>query len=125
MNQLLLVGLGGAIGSMARYLMSTTIYSIIGSNFPYGTLVVNVTGCFIIGLVGVFFVGHLYMYATDMRSFLIIGFLGGYTTFSSFSFETLNLLINGEVAAALLNVITSVFLCLFATWLGILLGRAI
>lgn len=110
---------------MARYLLSTTIYSLIGSTFPFGTLFVNVTGCFIIGLIGTLFIGHFYLYASDMKSLLIIGFLGGYTTFSSFSFETLNLFINGEVEAALINVLASVFLCLFATWLGILLGRAI
>lgn len=125
MNQILLVGIGGAFGSMARFLLSTTVYKIFGSTFPYGTLFVNVTGCFIIGLIGVLFIGHFYAYASDMRSLLVIGFLGGYTTFSSFSFETLNLAINGEYEAAIINVVASVILCLIATWLGIVLGRTI
>jgi fluoride exporter len=124
-NQILLVGLGGAIGSIARYLISTRTYSYFGSGFPYGTLIVNFTGSFLIGLIAMFILERIQQFGMELRSFLIIGFLGGYTTFSSFSFETISLVQNGEYGSAFLNIFASLLLCLLATTLGIFLGRAI
>lgn len=125
MNQLFLIGIGGAIGSVARYILSTKTYELFGTRFPYGTLFVNVTGSFLIGMIAILLLEKFDHFAAELRSLLIIGFLGGYTTFSSFSFETLNLYQNGEIASALLNITISLILCFIATGLGILLGRSL
>lgn len=97
----------------------------MGMEFPFGTIIVNVSGALFIGIIGSFLIDHFYLYASEIRAAAIIGFLGGYTTFSSFSFETLSLIINGEMLKAFINIIASVCLCLLATWLGLLIGRAI
>jgi len=122
---LLLIAIGGAIGSIARYLLSSQTYSILGSYFPYGTLVVNVLGAFLIGIISMIITERFSGYAMELRGLLLIGFLGGFTTFSSFSLETMNLLENGQLSYALLNIVGSVVLCLIATWLGLMLGRAL
>lgn len=123
LQTIILIAFGGALGSVSRYLAATGVYSILGRNFPYGTLVVNVTGSLIIGFISVLLIERFAENASVLRSLLIIGFLGGYTTFSSFSLETLNLLENGEFFSALLNVSFSVILCLLAVWLGAIIGR--
>ncbi len=123
MERLLLIALGGAVGSMFRYLISTATYKLIGRDFPYGTLSVNALGCFLIGLLFILLLDRFDDFSDQLRSLLIIGFLGGFTTFSSFSIETINLLENGELYRSLLNIIISIILCLGLTWLGILLGR--
>ncbi len=125
MKLLLLIAIGGAIGSIARYLLSSQTYSILGSYFPYGTLVVNVLGAFLIGIISMIITERFSGYAMELRGLLLIGFLGGFTTFSSFSLETMNLLENGQLSYALLNIVGSVVLCLIATWLGLMLGRAL
>lgn len=123
MYALLLVALGGALGSALRYIVSTGIYSMVGRAFPYGTLVVNVTGSLIMGMLSILFIERFNHNATELRSLILIGVLGGYTTFSSFSIETLNLFENGQSMLALLNILLSGFLCLGAVWLGALIGR--
>lgn len=122
MNQLLAITLGGGLGSLLRFGMSTWVYARLGRDFPYGTLAVNVVGSLVIGLLYVLLVERLNA-APVWRAALLIGVLGGFTTFSSFSLETINLLEAGEWLRAALNVILSVLLCLAATWLGLMLGR--
>jgi CrcB protein len=95
---------------------------VLGKDFPFGTLAVNVLGSFMMGLLFVILIER-YITSVELRAGIIFGFLGAFTTFSSFSFETLSLLDSGEWDKALLNVILSVVCCLAATWLGIGIGR--
>jgi len=118
MLNLLLVGLGGALGSMARYLVSTWVQAATKSiNFPFGTLTVNLLGCLVIG-----FLAQLAesrgVFSSESRALVFIGILGGFTTFSSFGNETLNLARGGEFWNALANLGLNVVLGLFAVWLG-------
>jgi fluoride exporter len=116
-----LVGLGGAIGSVARFWMSGLIASRFGQTFPLGTLVVNVTGSFAIGLFAALSEPEgRWLIHPSLRQFLMIGICGGYTTFSSFSLQTLALIQEGEWLHAVLNSIASFAFCLFAVWLGYL-----
>ena len=106
MIKLLLIGTGGFIGSIFRYLISGSVQAVSHSiTFPYGTLAVNVIGCFLIG-----FLSELAetrsLFSPDTRAFLIVGILGGFTTFSAFGNETMNLLRDGEGALAMMNVST-------------------
>jgi CrcB protein len=112
------VALGGALGSVARYACSTAAARWLGAGFPYGTLFVNVAGSFAIGLLAALASSGRPSLGVDARAFLLIGVLGAFTTFSSFSFETLELARAGAVAAAGANVALSVVLCLLAAWLG-------
>lgn len=123
MQQIFLVALGGALGSVARYLVSTQSYRILGSHFPYGTLVVNAIGSFLIGLAFTLILERFMESSQVLRSLLAIGFLGGFTTFSAFSFETMQLLEAGKLSVALMNIFVSLGLCLILTWVGIILGR--
>ena len=114
-----LIMLGSALGGAARYWCSGFVASHFGETFPWGTLIVNVVGSFIIGFFatvtgpdGRFLVG------TEARQFVMVGFCGGYTTFSSFSLQTLSLVRDGEMARAGANIGLSVVLCLLAVWLG-------
>jgi CrcB protein len=113
------VALGGALGSVARYAISGIAVRWLGAGFPYGTLFVNVTGSFTIGLLAALVAadGRLSLGA-DARAFLMVGVLGGFTTFSSFSLETLNLARSGALAPAMLNVAGSLVLCLAAVSVG-------
>ena len=122
MIQVVAVGVGGALGSLARFGLSTWVYALFGRNFPYGTFVVNVLGCLAMGFLFVLFTDRL-SDSTVLRAGVLIGVLGGFTTFSSFSIETFNLIDQGEVAKAALYVIGSFFLCISSTWLGVLIGR--
>jgi len=113
------VALGGALGSVARYALSGIAVRWLGAAFPYGTLFVNVTGSFAIGLLAALVAADgRPQLGADARAFLLVGVLGGFTTFSSFSLETLNLARSGALAPALLNVAGSVVLCLAAVSLG-------
>lgn len=122
MNNCLLIFLGGGIGCLFRHWFSSRAYMIIGQGFPYGTLLVNVTGSFLAGLLLVF-LERFGSIASQLRAFLLIGFLGGYTTFSSFSIETVVLFEQGEIFKAVLNAVLNFVLCLLAAWLGIILWR--
>lgn len=118
MINILLVGFGGFIGSALRYLASGYVQQVTKSiDFPYGTLAVNVIGCFVIG-----FLAQLAeergMFTSKSRSFVFVGILGGFTTFSSFGNETLNLARDSQMMNALANVGANVILGLFAVWLG-------
>jgi len=113
------VALGGALGSVARYGCSLMVAGWIGETFPWGTLVINVVGSFVIGFFGILTGpdGRV-LVSPDIRQFVMVGLCGGYTTFSSFSLQTLNLLRDGDVFRAGANVVGSVVLCLIAVWLG-------
>lgn len=124
MIQILAIAAGGAIGSVLRYAVSTGVYSMFGRNFPYGTLAVNVAGSFLMGFLFVLMVERLDM-SGMWRMAILVGFLGAFTTFSTFSIETVNLLQAGDFLRALLNITISVAFCLVATWVGFRLGRLI
>jgi CrcB protein len=115
----LYVALGGALGSVARYAVSLGAARWVGAAFPWGTLIVNVAGSFAIGLLAALVTADgRPTLGTDARAFVMIGILGGFTTFSSFSLETLNLARAGAVGAAAANAGLSLMLCLAAVWLG-------
>jgi CrcB protein len=120
----LLVFVGGGLGSAARYWLQGFVYSETGTGFPYGTLAVNFLGSFLIGLLMSSMEERFLIHPT-IRVFLTIGILGGFTTFSSFSFETISLFRDGESLYALANAFGTLFVCLFCTWLGIQLGKLI
>ena len=122
MQQLIAIAGGGALGAVLRFGMSTAVYRALGRDFPYGTLAVNVLGSLLMGFIFVVLVERLAMSA-EWRAALLIGLLGSFTTFSTFSFETLALFENGEPIKALVNIMLSVFICLLATWVGLSLGR--
>lgn len=122
----LTIALGGAIGSVMRFWFSGLIARVWGETFPWGTIIVNITGCFVIGL---FFTvtgseGRV-LVAPLWRQFFMIGICGGYTTFSSFSLQTLNLANDGQWLRAGANVVISVIACLVAVWLGHMLALQI
>jgi CrcB protein len=113
------VALGGALGSVARYGCTGLAARVLGPSFPWGTLIVNAAGSHIIGFLATLMAPDGRLLATpDARALLLIGVLGGFTTFSSFSLDTLNLARDGEWLWASTNVVASVVLCLAAVWLG-------
>lgn len=124
MQMLLYIALGGAIGAVLRYSVSRGVHALAGSGFPYGTLTVNVLGSLLMGFLYILLIERV-SNNLPLRATLIIGFLGAFTTFSTFSIETFNLLENGEAFKAFTNILVSVLLCLLAAWLGVILGREI
>jgi CrcB protein len=120
------IALGSALGGVARYACSGLAARLIGETFPWGTLIVNVTGSFVIGFVATLSEpdGRYYLSSTA-RQFLMTGICGGYTTFSSFSLQTLNLVRDGEWLPAGANIVGSVVLCLAAVWLGHILAASL
>ncbi|MDD5021218.1 MAG: fluoride efflux transporter CrcB [Endomicrobiaceae bacterium] len=121
MFKFLVIGLGGGAGAILRYIVSNLDYRFSNGVFPVGTLVVNITGSFIIGFLWVFF--DRFIFPPNLRLFLFIGLLGGYTTFSTFSLETFNLIRDGEYHIALINTILSFSLTLIAVFAGFFLSR--
>lgn len=122
MQHILYIAIGGAVGSVLRYLVSIGIHTLLGRSFPYGTLTVNVVGSFAMGILYIILIERL-SDSVELRAVILIGLLGAFTTFSTFSIETFNLLESGEHLKAVLNVLLSVVICLLATWAGILIGR--
>lgn len=122
MLQLFAIAVGGAVGALLRFAMSNGVYKQFGRDFPYGTLAVNVLGSLLIGVLFILLIEKLAV-AAEWRAGLLVGVLGAFTTFSTFSLETFTLMENGAFLKAGLNVFLSVVLCLAATWLGISLGR--
>lgn len=122
----LFVMLGGALGTGARFWLSGVVAARYGETFPLGTVIVNVTGCFVVGvLASISEPSGLFLVSPNTRQFLLLGICGGYTTFSSFSLQTLDLARDGDWLRASLNVVLSVFLCLLATWLGRIVALAL
>lgn len=122
MQTVVLIAILGASGCLCRYFLSGWVYSLCGEAFPYGTLAVNVFGSFCIGLIMELSLRSA-LISPQLRVGLTIGFLGGLTTFSTFSYETFRLLEDGELLIALVNVMSSVLVCLLFTWLGISAAR--
>lgn len=120
--QLIAVGLGGALGAMGRFWLSNQMYAWLGRDFAWGTLMVNVLGSFAIGLLTILMIEKLQM-SVELRSFVVVGFLGAFTTFSTFSLETLMFLQQGAYEKAVINILANVFLCILAAWGGLILGR--
>ena len=120
----LLVGLGGFVGTLARYWLSGVVARRYGETFPFGTLAVNALGCLLIGFLFYFFYDRS-LAAPTSRTVVFIGLLGGFTTFSSFGLQTFTLLRDGEVLLAFANVAASNILCLVLVWLGYTLAKAI
>lgn len=124
LTRLLLVGAGGFLGSVLRYLLGSWVQTAFGGRFPLGTLAVNVFGCFLIGLLmGV--AEFRSVLSPEVRLFAVVGVLGGFTTFSAFSYDTVELGRAVSSFSALLNVTASVALGLTATWLGLALARVV
>ena len=122
MLNLIYIAGGGAVGALLRYGMSHGIHSVLGRGFPYGTLAVNITGSILMGLVYVLLMERMDI-NVQWRAALMIGLLGAFTTFSTFSLETLNLIESGEQFKAGLNILLSVTLCVVGCWLGMVGGR--
>jgi CrcB protein len=122
----MIVGIGGAIGSIARAGITDLVNRWIGNDFPFGTVAVNVTGAIVMGLLAGY--GETepakLIFSPGARAFLMIGVLGGYTTFSSFSLQTFLLIEQGNLAGAILNILLSVLLCVAGIWLGFTVIRA-
>lgn len=121
---LLAVAFGGALGSVGRVLLNGVIERRFGDGFPFGILAVNGIGCLLIGVAAAFFAAGA-VHDSYWRNFIAVGVLGGFTTFSTFSLQTLTLIENGEVTSALSYVALSVVLCLSATALGLVATRAL
>lgn len=122
LNNLIAIAFGGALGAMARYASSQWVYGFLGRSFPFGTLFVNVAGSFVMGFLAILLIERMTV-GPEVRAFLMIGFLGSFTTFSTFSLETVNLIVGGEALKAGVNMLVSVFVCVSACWMGMLLGR--
>ena len=111
-------------GGLTRYYLSGWVYNLLGRSFPYGTFVVNIIGAFFIGLIMELGLRST-MIPDTLRLGLTVGFLGGLTTFSTFSFETFSLLEDGQFLVAFTNILASVIVCLLFTWLGIITVRTL
>lgn len=121
----LLVGIGGALGAMARHAANHVVHQhLLSARFPWGIFAINVAGSFVIGVLGGLLASERLAWGYPLRTFVIVGILGGFTTFSSFSFDTLALSREGLQAQALLNVVGQVGLSLLMVWIGYGLGMA-
>ena len=122
-QKLLLIGAGGAAGALLRYAVSGVVYRLLGASFPWGTLIVNVSGCFVIGLLWA--VAERAPFPPGLHVLLFTGVLGAFTTFSTYGLETFNLLRDGEIALGLANFLASNLIGLGAVILGFILAKAL
>lgn len=122
MNSLLAIALGGSIGALVRFWVANGVYAWLGRGFPVGTLFVNVTGSFLMGLLTELMLQRFPM-AAEYRAAVLVGFLGAYTTFSTFAIESFYLIEEGSYWKAGMNMFLSVTLCVVAVWAGLIVGR--
>ncbi len=122
MTQLIAIATGGAAGALLRFWVSSGVYQLLGRGFPYGTLAVNVLGSLAMGFLYVVLLERSTV-TPELRGAVLIGFLGAFTTFSTFSIETLNLIEQAELFKAGLNMLLSVSACIVACWFGLVIGR--
>src|SRR5271157_3518412 len=123
-DKYLAVGVGGFVGSIARFWLATYIGQRMGTRFPYGTFLVNISGSFLIGLVMTILTEKTHLSPT-YRYLIPIGFIGGYTTFSTFEYETLRAIQDGQFTIGLLNIVLSVVVGFLMVWTGAIVGKAI
>lgn len=119
--QLVAIGVGGAIGAVLRFVISGIAYNLLGQNFPWGTLVVNMIGCFLIGLFAQLF--EEIAISPNLRVLVLVGGLGAFTTFSTYALENVNLLRDGEFGTALLDVVLSTVFGMVFVFLGMALAN--
>lgn len=124
MMKYVMVAVGGATGAIARFWLGAYIGGRMGTRFPYGTFVINISGSFLIGLILALLTGRP-QFSPNWRYLIPIGFIGAYTTFSTFEYETLRSIQDGQMGTALLNVGLSVVLGFLAVWLGTVAGKAL
>lgn len=124
MIQILAIAAGGAVGAVLRFWSSNWVYAQVGRGFPYGTMAVNLFGSLLMGFCYIWLVERSTL-GPEWRALIMVGFLGAFTTFSTFSVETMNLLEGGAIIKAGLNMVLSVMLCVVAAWLGMMAGRQI
>lgn len=124
MNKYLVVALGGAIGSMLRFWGAGYVSGRLGTRFPYGTFVINITASFLIGLIMTVLSERTHL-SPSWRYLLVVGFLGGYSTFSSFEYESFSVFRDGEFLIAAMNIALSVGVGFVAVWIGAITGRTI
>ncbi len=123
MLDVILVFIGAGFGGVLRFVLGSLVYSFTGRYFPYGTMVINLSGCFLIGLMYILITEKFVNNSPYLSALIIVGILGGYTTFSSFSLETLRLIQDGKLISAFTNISVSVVVGIFLTFLGIKLGQ--
>jgi CrcB protein len=119
-----MVGIGGFVGAVARFVLGSFIGNRWGTRFPYGTFVINITGSFLIGLI-LTILANKVSASANWRYLIPIGFIGAYTTFSTFEYETLRTMQDGQFLVALANVFLSVIVGFAAVWAGVIAGRAV
>ncbi len=124
MEKWLYLSVGGILGTIARYVLAGVVYQKMGTNFPYGTFIVNMFACFLIGFFDSIFQAK-FLFSPMMRIFLMAGFCGAFSTFSTLILETSNLIRDGETMRAFLNVMVSVILGFIVFRLGVLLGEVL
>jgi len=116
------IALGGSLGAISRYWVSTATYTWLGNNFPYGTLMVNVTGSLVMGFLTVVLIQRFDV-SDEVRLGLIVGFLGSFTTFSTFSMDTIHWIETGDVIKALVYILASVTACVLGAWVGLISAK--
>lgn len=122
MNIYLLVSLGAAVGGGLRYWLSNFVYKFLPATFPYGTLAVNVIGSFILGIL-IFYFDEKELLSSNLKALLAVGFCGGFTTFSTFSLETMNLFKDSQFGMGILNILLNLFFCLIGIYLAYLISK--
>jgi len=124
MFQIMAIAIGGALGAVSRYLVIGLVTDWLGKGFPYGTLLVNVIGSFLIGILYVVIVQKMHV-SPELKSIMVVGFLGAFTTFSTFSLEAFNFINEGLVLNAITYILSSVILCIISVWAGVSAAKLI
>ncbi|QQS37889.1 MAG: fluoride efflux transporter CrcB [Ignavibacteriales bacterium] len=122
MEKYIIVSIGAAAGGTFRYWMTSFIHKLFPSTFPYGTLTVNILGSFLLGVI-IFYFDDKNLISPSLKLLLTVGFCGGFTTFSTFSIETINLLRDSEISLALLNISANILFCLLGVYLAYIISK--